>query len=96
MSNESGKSDDMDVQLILQILTVVLTSVSTIMLGMRCKCKSPCGEINLKPRSAPLTPPEVVKPAVGEKKEATPLMDAADVSHKDVVLTIRDAVENKS
>lgn len=96
MSTESGKNGEMDVYMILQIITVVLGFISTIMLGLRCKCKFPCGEINLKPRSVPLTPPEVVKPAVGEKKEATPLMDAADVSHKDVVLTIRDAVQDKS
>lgn len=47
------------ISLILQILTVVLTTVSTIMLGIRCKCKGPCGELNLRPRASPLTPPEI-------------------------------------
>lgn len=51
------------ISLVLQIVTVILTTLSAVMLGVRCKCKSRWGEFNLKPRGSPLTPPDVVDAA---------------------------------
>lgn len=83
-------STNFQISLILQIVTVVLTTVSTIMLGMRCKCKGPCGEINLRPRSSPFTPPDMTARPVAEA-ERHPLVAAAAVEKSDAVVDVTDS-----
>jgi len=71
-----SECDDYKISLILQIVAVVLGTVSTIMLGVRCKCKTACGELNMRPRSSPLTPPDIsAKPAESEKR---PLIESKE------------------
>lgn len=82
--------DATNLQISLQVVTVVLGTISTIMLGVRCKCRGPCGEFNLRPRSSPLTPPEIpAKPQDGaQRQESQPLITATE-KNNDVVINIR-------
>lgn len=81
------------ISLILQIVTVVLTTVSTIMLGMRCKCRGPCGEINLRPRSSPFTPPDIAARPVAES-ERRPLIAAAAAASAEVTAAAAEKPES--
>ena len=84
-------SENEKVYIILQSIAVVLSFTSTVMLGLRCKCRGKWGEIAIRPKSSPLTPPDVTKPAdSGEKR---PLMlqvtEKCGSNSSDVVIDIK-------
>jgi hypothetical protein len=82
--NTTNSSVDAQLQtlLILNIISLVLSAVTTAITSMRCRSRCPCCDCNMRPSTALPTPPSAVDPespsGSSKRKEAEMLITVDD------------------
>lgn len=60
--NTSPTGNQLQVLLIVNIITLILQTITTVITSMRCKGKCPCCDFRMRPSNTLPTPPDAVDP----------------------------------